>query len=245
MTNMIPFLDFYDDIDFMIALFYNHMLNNVDIYEIAIQLNNKNHDDVLAKIIANGVNGNNEKLFDNYLNELGIKFAESKKAIAAKVFYYILADKIDFYKGIRFVHRKVSIYENTKTYVGDDIGIEEILGNFYMIDDGDISSEKNIETTIEFIISDLKQYINDYLVNFIVDNNISKDDEKVAINSSIEKKVKGKALAKGIQAKNYWGELYETNKKLHEGIISQDEFKTAIDKIKEIDKKICDAIEKE
>jgi hypothetical protein len=38
---MIQFIDFHDDIDFMAALFYNDILNNVDIYEIAIHLTNK------------------------------------------------------------------------------------------------------------------------------------------------------------------------------------------------------------
>jgi hypothetical protein len=209
MKIMIQFTDFYDDIDFMIVLFYNCKLRNADIYEIANHLTNKTPDDVLIQIVVNGPDdNNNKKLFENYLNKLGIKIFNSKRAVAAKIFYYILHDKIDFYKGIRFVHRNLSNHENITKYVGDDIGIEQILGDFYMIDDGDFADEKNIEATIECIISDMKQYINDHLVDFPMVNNISKDNKKTVIETEIEKKVKVKALAKGIEIKKHWESVH-------------------------------------
>ncbi|MDR1218411.1 MAG: hypothetical protein LBK73_02250, partial [Treponema sp.] len=100
MKIMIQFTDFYDDIDFMSALFFNRRLNDADIYEIANRLNNKTPDDVLAQIIANGAGGNRQRLFENYLNALGMKFLDPKRALIANVFYYILNDRIDFYEGI-------------------------------------------------------------------------------------------------------------------------------------------------
>jgi hypothetical protein len=212
-TMMIQFSDFYDDIDFMIALFFNGMLNNAEIYEIANCLNNKTFDDVLAKIIANGTDANNKKLFNNYLEVFGINILDSRKAIVAKVFYYILYDRLDFYEGIRFVAYRVSKHEDTKTYIGDDVGIERILGNFYLIDDGDLSNEKDIEIAIEFIIMYMKQYVNDHLMSFIMDSNISQDNEKTVIKTEIEKKVKIKALAKGIQGRNYWVEALKSQKR--------------------------------
>jgi hypothetical protein len=127
--------DFYDDVDFMIALFFNRMLNNADIYEIANRLNNKTSDDVLAKIIANGTGVNNKRLFNNFLNAVGIEFVDTKRAIVAKVFYYILHGRIKTPAGIRFLKSYVSNRENVTKYAGDDIGIEQILGNYYGIDD--------------------------------------------------------------------------------------------------------------
>jgi hypothetical protein len=208
--------DFYEDISFMALLFYHNRLDNKDIYNIASHLNNKTYHDILNKIIANGAdNDNNKKLFEYYLNVLGIKFLDLKRALVAKVFYYILYDIIDFYDGIRFAHRKISNRENITKYIGDDIGIERILGNFYLIDDGDLRNEEDIVTVIESIIVDIKQYVNDYLVNFPMDNNISKDNEKTVIKTESEKRVKIKALAKGIQIKNYWVEEYEKRQTAH------------------------------
>jgi hypothetical protein len=183
---------FYDDIVFIIALFFTGMLNDVDIYEIANHLNNKTPDDALVQIVVNGPDdNNNEKLFRNYLSKLGIKFFDSNKAVAAKIFYYILQDRIDFYKGIRFVHHNVSNIEKITEYIGDDIGIEQILGDFYAVDDGDLGDEKDIEVTIEDIIKGMKQYINEHLVDFPMVNNILKDDKKTVIETGIEKKSQG------------------------------------------------------
>jgi hypothetical protein len=185
------------------------MLNDADIYEIANHLNNKTFDDALAQIVVNGPDDNNNKeLFENYLRKLGIKFFVSNRAVAAKIFYYILQDRIDFYKGIRFVHHNVSNVEKITEYVGDDIGIEQILGNFYAVDDGDLDDEKDIEVTIEYIIRDMKQYVNEHLVDFPMVNNISKEDKKTVIETEIEKKVKVKALTKGIEIKNHWKDQY-------------------------------------
>ncbi|MDR1180059.1 MAG: hypothetical protein LBK44_06105 [Spirochaetales bacterium] len=165
---MMQFIDLYDDIDFMIALFFNGMLNNADIYEIANRLNNKTSDDVLVKIIANGANCNNERLFDNYLNALGIKLFDSKRAIVAKVFYYILHNRLDLGKGIRFLDLKVLDYENTTEYLGDDVGIERIIGNFYA--SCDAIDKKKKETLKKAVLEEMRQYVNDNLVEFSVGN---------------------------------------------------------------------------
>ncbi|MDR1217991.1 MAG: hypothetical protein LBK73_00085 [Treponema sp.] len=165
---MMQFTDFYDDIDLIAALFYCDILNNTDIYKIANHLNNKTSDDVLARIIANGVNGNNKRLFDNYLNALGIKFFDSKRYLAAKFFYYILHNRIDFFKGIGFVHEYVSNNENITKYVGDDIGIEQILGDYYAIADGDITDEKDIKDLKKIILEEIQQYVKENLVEFSV-----------------------------------------------------------------------------
>jgi hypothetical protein len=184
---MIQFSDFYDDIDFMIALFFNGMLNNADIYEISNRLNNKISDDGLDKIIANGVNGNNKRLFGNYLNALGIKLLDPKRALIAKVFYYILHDRIDFNEGIEFARYDVSSFKEAIEYVGDDVGISRLLGNYFAIDDGDLKDEKDIKTAKGFIFRDMRQYVNDNLMKFPVGNiknNLKDKNPKV----SLEKK---------------------------------------------------------
>lgn len=241
-----------DDIYFIAASFYSNIFSNISIYEIANHLNNNTYDDILAKIIANGVDNNNKKLFEKYFDAHGIKISDPKRVVAAKVFYHILHDRIDFREGIIFLHHRVVDRGNTTEYLGDDIGIEGILGKFYQIDDGDLSDEKYIKTAIEDIISDMKQYINDHLEKFPMDNNILKYSEKIVINKESEKKVKEKALAKGIEAKNREEvyrlrrltiEIFENIKKLDSKILPKNEkelaglIKTIINKSdNEIDK---------
>jgi hypothetical protein len=163
---MMQFTDFYDDIDFMIALFYNRMLSNADIYEIANHLNNKTSDDILAKIIANGANGNNKRLFDNYLNALGIKLFDSKRAIVAKLFYYVLHNRIGLNEGIGFVDHNVIDYGDPTKYVGDDVGIAQLLGKYYAI--YDITDKKKIEYIKKLILEEMQQYVKENLVEFSV-----------------------------------------------------------------------------
>jgi ethanolamine utilization cobalamin adenosyltransferase len=212
MKAMIQFTDFYDDIDFMIALFFNCMLNNADIYEIANRLTSKVSDGNLAKIIVNGTDdNNNKKLFENYLNKLNIKLLNPKRALVAKIFYYILHNRIDLYEGIKFlVDYRVSNFDDAIEYIGDDVGISKILGNFYAIDDGDLRNKKDIEAAINYIFRDMKQYVNDYLVDFPMNNNILKDNKQTVIKAEMEK-AKAKALATGIQIKNYWESLNNRN----------------------------------
>jgi hypothetical protein len=163
MKIMIQFSDFYDDIDFMVALFYNRMLSNADICEIANHLNNKTSDDVLAAIVANGVNSKNNRLFDNYLNSLGIKFFNSKRAVIAKVFYYILHNRIGLNEGIGFVDHKVIDYGDPTKYLGDDVGIAQLLGKYYAIADGDVTDKKKIEDIKKLILEEMQQYVDDNL----------------------------------------------------------------------------------
>ena len=170
---MIQFTDFYDDIGFMAALFYNDKLKNADIYKIANHLNNKTFDDILAKIITNGSDdNNNKKLFENYLNTLGIKFSNPKRALIAKVFYYVLHNRVDFNRGIEFADNNVSEYEKTINHIGDDVGIEHILSKYYGINDRHVTDEKDIEATKKLIIKEMHQYVRDNLVEFPVNNGI-------------------------------------------------------------------------
>jgi hypothetical protein len=159
---MIQFSDFYDDINFMAAMFYRNLLDSMYIYEIANHLTNKISDDYLTKIIANrGDDNNNQKLFENYLKKLRIKFLDHKKYLTAKIFYYMLNNKIDFKEGIDFVHYNVS---DPKGAVGDDIGIDRILSKYYAIDEGLVPDKKDIETLKKLILDEMQQYVRDNLI---------------------------------------------------------------------------------
>jgi hypothetical protein len=148
----------------MAALFYNDMLSNEDIYKIANNLTNRISDDDLISILVNGTDDdNNKKLFENYLNKLKINYLNPKKALIAKIFYYILHNKIGADEGIVFVANNISIFENTTNYVGDDVGIEHILGNYYAIADGDIVDRKGIDETEKILSEEIRQYIQDNL----------------------------------------------------------------------------------
>jgi hypothetical protein len=153
-------LDFSDDIYFMAALYYNDLLNKNDIYNIANHLTNTIGDDDLIKILVNGEgDDNNIKLFVNYLNKLNIKYLYPKETLTAIVFYYVLQNKINMYSGISFVDRNVRNFEDTMHYIGDDVGIEQILGNYYYIDDGDAIYEEQIKEAEKYLIEELQYYV--------------------------------------------------------------------------------------
>jgi hypothetical protein len=209
---MIQFSDFYDDIVFMVALFFNYMLNDADIYEIANRLNNKTPDDILAKIIANGPSGNNQGLLENYLNALEIKCLDPKRALTANVFYYILNNRLDLGKGIRFLDVNVLDYENITKYLGDDVGIERIIGYFYAVDDGDLTDEKDIEDAIKDVFKDMEQYVQDNLAHFSMDNTIAEDNKRTIIKTEMEK-AKVKAFARGIEIRDYWEKTLDEARK--------------------------------
>jgi hypothetical protein len=159
---MMQFSDFYDDINFMAAMFYSNLLDGMYIYEIAKHSTNKISDDCLAEITANrGGDNSSLKLFENYLKKLGIKFLDHKKYLTAKIFYYMLNNKIDFKEGIEFVHYNVS---DPKGAVGGDIGIDRILSNYYAIDEGFVPDKKDIETLKKLILDEMRQYVRDNLI---------------------------------------------------------------------------------
>jgi hypothetical protein len=161
---MIQFTDFFDDINFIAALFYSNLLDSMYVYEIANHLTRKISDNDLVMIMANGSeDNNNQKLFESYLSRLGVKFLDPKMALTAKVFYYILNGKIDFKEGIRFVHYDVS---EPKGAVGDDIGIDQILSKYYAIDEGLVPDKKDIEAFKKLIFEEMQQYVKDNLVEF-------------------------------------------------------------------------------
>ena len=160
---MIQFSDFYDDINFMAAIFYCNLLDNMYIYEIANHFTRKISDNDLVAIMANGgEDNNNQKLFENYLKKLEIKFLDHKKYLTAKIFYYMLNKKIDFKEGIEFVHYNVS---EPKGAVGDDIGIDRILSKYYAIDEGLVPDKKDIEAFKKRILEEMQQYVNDNLLS--------------------------------------------------------------------------------
>jgi hypothetical protein len=201
---MIQFTDFYDDIGFIAALFYNDMLNNMDIYEIANRLTSKISDDNLSKIIINGVDdNNNKKLFEGYLIKLNIKFLQPKKALIAKVFYYILHNRIDLNEGIRCATYDVSDIADSTNYIGDDTGIEYIVGDYYAIDDGNLIYKKDIKIAKKLIFEGMQKYIHENLVNSPMDNIKKKDrSSRVALDKQIDAKLKLRKSAASILAKS-------------------------------------------
>ena len=61
--------------------------------------------------------------------------------------------------GIDFVHYQISDQSKYKKYVGDDLGIEQILGNYFAIDDGDVTDEKQIQELTQEIYKEMQEYI--------------------------------------------------------------------------------------
>lgn len=156
---MIDFSKFYDDIEFVAALFYNNLLTDENVRIIADKLTETENDDVLIDIIVSSYTDDNLKKIEKYIESKKIKIKNKKIFLTKKIFQYILKNEISISDGIRFIHLEISNNEEIKEYVGDDIGIEQILGNFYAIDDGDVTDPKSIKRLIQKIQKEMKEYI--------------------------------------------------------------------------------------
>jgi hypothetical protein len=180
------------------------MLNNADIYEIANRLTSKTSDNNLAKIIVNGVDDdNNKKLFESYLIKLNIMLLHPKKALIAKVFYYILHNRIDLNEGIRFAAYDVSDVADSINYVGDDTGIEYIVGDYYAIDDGNLTYKKDIKLAKKLIFEGMLQYMHENLVNSPMDSIKKKDrSSRVVLDKQIDAKLKLRKSEASVLAKS-------------------------------------------
>jgi len=159
---MITFTKFYNDYEFMAALFYNDMLDSEDIYKIADLLTNKISDNELVNILLHKPNDHdNQILMNAFFERHNLKCNYPKQYIVAKIFYYILQNKILLSDGIDFVHYDLSDYEAIKEYIGDDIGIEKIIADYDPIDDGHLTSEQS-NILKSKIYKNMREYIKQY-----------------------------------------------------------------------------------
>ena len=158
---MINFIDFYKDIEFMYALFLENKLTVSDLKQIADKLIITDDNKYLIDILVTNETDNISDLFEKYVKSKNISIKNAKKEIVKKVFHYILKNKIQMNEGIDFLHYEVSDYLKDKQYIGDNIGIEKILGNYISIDDGDITDEKQIDEIKQEIIKNMQKYVDE------------------------------------------------------------------------------------
>ncbi len=158
---MIDFTKFYDDLSFIYALFMENKLTIDDIRKISDKLVIEDGNDYLVNILIS----NDEEVsnsFENYFKDKNIIIENPKIEITKKIFSYILKGCISMKAGIDFVHYQISDQSKYKKYVGDDLGIEQILGNYFAIDDGDVADEKQIHELTQEIYKEMQEYIEKY-----------------------------------------------------------------------------------
>lgn len=158
---MINFVDFYKDIEFMYALLLENKLTASDLKQIANRLIITDDNKYLINILISDENDNVFELFKKYVQSKNITINNTKKEIVKKIFFYILKNEIQINAGIDFLHYEISDYSKDKQYIGDNIGIEKILGNYISIDDGDITDKKHINKIKQEIIKDMQKYIDE------------------------------------------------------------------------------------
>lgn len=155
---MIDFSKFYNDLELVAALLYNNFLKEEDIKEIASALIGLDQNDILIDISVS-TNSNVTELFGNYLKSKQINITNPKKFLTKKLFQYVLANKIDIKSSMEFINFKISEEDRVKEYIGDDIGVEQILGNFWIIEDGDVQDIEEIQQLTKTINEDMSKYI--------------------------------------------------------------------------------------
>ena len=157
---MLDFTKFYNDLEFVAALYYNNMLTNQDIYDIANKMINSDPDEKLIDIlVATNETDKNLVKFGEYIKTKNISFKDPQRFLIKKIFQYILKMDIALSDGIKYINFKILNSELTKKYVGDYVGIEQIIGNFWAIEDGDVTDSKNIQILEDLIKKDMLKYI--------------------------------------------------------------------------------------
>lgn len=156
---MIDFSRFYNDTYFIYALFKENYLTIDDIKKITDKLTLDDDNKYLIDILISEDNNDVITSFENYFKDKNITVEYSKIEITKKIFLYILCDKISMKEGIDFIHYHVEDPLKYKKFVGDDLGIEKILSNYFLIDDGDIIDKNKIQKITEEIINEMKEYI--------------------------------------------------------------------------------------
>jgi hypothetical protein len=156
---MINLLDFYHDKEFIAALYYNGSLTNEDIYNIAHRLLETENNDILIDIVVSKYKDENLYKFERYINDIKVDSKNKKIFLTKKIFQYILNNLICSDLGIRFIHFELIDREQTKEYLGDDIGVEQILGKYWAIDDRDVTDPKEIKKLEEEIKQEMQNYI--------------------------------------------------------------------------------------
>ena len=159
---MLDFSKFYNDIYFIYALFKENYLKIDDIKKIADKLVIYDDNKYLIDILISENNDDVIILFDSYLKDKNIYVKDLKIEITKKIFGYILNKEIQMKEGIDFIHYQVEASSKYKKYVGDDLGIEKILSNYFLIDDGDVTDEKEVQKIIQEILFEMKKYIKQY-----------------------------------------------------------------------------------
>lgn len=155
----INFSEFIDDIELMAALFYNNKLNKNDIKKIADNITSFESDDNLIAILLSDDTEEINYYFKKYIENKHIIINDKKRFLIRKIFQYILNGRIDLINGIKFIDFEIRDFKDDKEIVGDSVGIEKVLGNFYLINDGDVTTEKDIESTKKIIQEEIKEYI--------------------------------------------------------------------------------------
>ena len=154
---MIDFSKFYGDLHFVAALYNNKFLTDTDIQQVANTLIDLKAEPMLVAIsVSNSCNI--KELFETYLKQQHIQIIDSKRELTKSIFSYVLAGKIDMTPAMEFINFNISEADKVKEYVGDDIGVERILGNFWLIEDGDLCDD-DFKKLTETINKDMCAYI--------------------------------------------------------------------------------------
>ncbi|MDR0364081.1 MAG: hypothetical protein LBH92_03570 [Bacteroidales bacterium] len=157
---MIDFSKFYTDIGFVAALFYNNLLTNEMVLDIADVLTQTENNDILIDILVSRYKDDNLKKIEEYIKSKNMYIKDKKRFLIKKTFQYILNGEISLNDGIRFINFEIIDREKTNMYLGDDVGVEQILGNFWAINDGDVTDTIQIKQLEKEINHEMKTYIN-------------------------------------------------------------------------------------
>ena len=164
---MINKKNYYNNLEFISALFCLGLLNKDEIFGISNYLLNNGYDSIyLINIWLSYKDNKNEILNNNF----SLFLIEQKVFISSKeeatntliklIFKEVLNNKILFSDGVEFIIKNLIDDSKNKEFIGDYLGIDKIIGIHYTIDDCDLINENNIEKLKDLGIEMIKKYLN-------------------------------------------------------------------------------------
>lgn len=173
---------FFQDIVLMGALFRAGFLNIASVREVADSLLSTSYgkfggydDETLISIV---VSYNDERIaddFNKFLDDYNVKIEHPKQMVVAKVFYYILENKLDFWAGMSFLYHVVQHYEYDEDFSGILLDYEHNLNEYR--DDPEVHWD--YAGNVLSVLNDMKQYCLTYLGHTPNDTDIEMVSNKI------------------------------------------------------------------
>ncbi|MDR1426052.1 MAG: hypothetical protein LBI70_03650 [Rickettsiales bacterium] len=154
------------DLSIVSYLFYGELLDDCDIVEIVDDLTNRGVDsDYLINILINkedNLNYDVKGTFSSFLKSNNLQICsknEAQRNVIRFIFEKIMDDNVDLRDGIGFIIKYMVNSGENGEYLGEHLGISEVICTYYSIDDVDIMDKISMKSAIADVMDCMRDYL--------------------------------------------------------------------------------------